>query len=277
MQAHRLFPGRTVLEHSLFGVGNTTANSWGGRPIYSPEDTKFHLIAAEMTQHCTLSHFDNNSAVIHGVSSSATGPFVKVATVFPPFGHNPTVTRSPDGYYLIYFIGKERDRQVDCTAPGMEQLETAAGAPLWKPDTDVINVAWSKSIYGPWQQRSILRAASPTDPQTRWNCHNSNPAPLVLANGTVLLMYRGSACDRAGSGCGKHRPNTCEQQGIAVATHWNSTYHRRPEPIALSPGGFEDAFFWRSSRGFHALFHAKAACGDELVGVCGAMAFSLDS
>jgi len=42
--------------------------------------------------------------------------------------------------------------------------------------------------------------------------------------------------------------------------------------------GNEDAFFWQSERGFHALFHSKNACesyGEG--GSCGSLAFSRDS
>ena len=84
------------------GYHNETANSWGGRAIYS--GGQWHLIATEMTNSCPLQDFDNNSQVIRAVSEHVTGPFQRVETVFPPFHHNPTVTRSPDGYFLIYFI-----------------------------------------------------------------------------------------------------------------------------------------------------------------------------
>lgn len=115
-----------------------------------------------------------------------------------------------------------------------------------------------------------------TDPDlTQWDCHRSNPAPLLLPNGTVLLMFRGTACDRKGSGCGSFSPNTCEKQGIAVAEHWNGTYDIRQGPLPLKPGSFEDAFLWQNSRGFHALYHAKDVCGPGEP--CGAHAFSVDS
>jgi hypothetical protein len=166
----------------------------------------------------------------------------------------------------VYFIGNIEHRELNCSDP----LE-------WKPQTDIISVAWSKSIKGPWHSKVVLDSASPNTNQTAWDCHNSNPAPLVLPNGTVLLMFRGTACDRVGSGCGKQSPNTCEKQGIAVADHWNASYVKRPEHITLTPGGFEDAFFWRSSLGFHALFHSKAVCGDARSDVCGAYAWSTDS
>ena len=52
---------------------------------------------------------------------------------------------------------------------------------------------------------------------------------------------------------------------------------KRPQHIELTPGGFEDAFFWASSLGYHALFHAKATCGENASSVCGAYAWSTDS
>jgi hypothetical protein len=94
---------------------------------------------------------------------------------------------------LLFFIGALEHREAHCEHPREEQELSDNSVPLyWKPQTDVISMAWSDSISGPWQTRVVLPAASPADDQRAWNCHNSNPSPVVLKNGTVLLMYRGA-------------------------------------------------------------------------------------
>ena len=47
----------------------------------------------------------------------------------PGYGHNPVVRRAPDNMWLIYFIRKDKSD---------------------------ISMAWSDSLYGPWEVRSIL-------------------------------------------------------------------------------------------------------------------------
>merc|ERR1719231_609996 len=112
---------------------------------------------------------------------------------------------------------------------------------------------------GPWHEQVIMQS-EPADPAA-WNCNKSNPAPLVLPNGTVLLMYRGQPCVRDPH-CRNATANLCEHQGIAVAVSVDGPYHDRQGKIdALS--GNEDAILFRTRRGFAALFHSKNACGQS--------------
>ena len=49
----------------------------------------------------------------------------------------------------------------------------------------------------------------------------SNPAALVFANGTTLLLYRGNGADpRHGNGI-----------GVARAPHWSGPYETREAPL----------------------------------------------
>merc|ERR1712139_118199 len=91
------------------------------------------------------------------------------------------------------------------------------------------------------------------------------------------LMYRGQRCKRDRN-CRNASINLCQGQGIAFAENSDAPFVDRQGRIeALS--GNEDAFFWQSKRGFHALFHSKNACGqsEDEVAVCGAVAYSPDS
>ena len=53
-----------------------------------------------------------------------------------------------------------------------------------------IKMAWSKSLLGPWNssRHNMVTPGSVDD----WDAMVTNPAPLVLANGTAYLYYRGT-------------------------------------------------------------------------------------
>lgn len=139
---------------------------------------------------------------------------------------------------------------------------------------DYMSITTAPSVAGPWNERVIFK----TDPSAEvWNCNKSNPSPVVLRNGTILLMYRGQYCKRH-KDCRTATQNTCERQGIAVAKDATSPFVDRQGDIAELAGN-EDAFFWQGKRGFHAIFHSKNACGQEAsdVNSCGSLAWSEDS
>ncbi len=275
-----LSPAKPPAENALF---SRTAHSWGGKPIRNPDGRTWSLFAAEMTLHCPLHMFNNNSAIRRAVShTGAGGPFTGGEIVYPPFAHNPTVTTAPDGTILLFYIGAPEHRQVNCTLPG--RLASTAPSLRWKPQTDVINMAWSKSPTGPWQTRTIIGPARPSDNQTAWNCHCSNPSPVILPSGRILLMYRGTPCDLAGASC--NSAWECVRQGIAEAPSYHGNFVKRRHPLSLASTS-EDAFFWRSPRGFHLLTHSWRTCGEPLpgspdkpnsaAGSCGAYSWSEDS
>lgn len=117
--------------------------------------------------------------------------------------------------------------------------------------------------------------SEPENP-TAWNCNKSNPSGLVLKNGSILMMYRGVPCERDVS-CRNSTINLCQHQGIAFAENADAPFVDRQGMISELSGN-EDAFFWQTERGFHALFHSKNACSsDGQGGSCGSLAFSRDS
>lgn len=126
----------------------------------------YHLFATEIAERCPLMLFMNNSQVIHAVADKPGGPYVKLATVLPPFHHNPTaVGPTADGHYLLYFIG------ADVPNPAATCIDCRAGVPAKcnkatnfcraadQPTNGQIAMAWSKDVRGPWQTR--LAAAPP--------------------------------------------------------------------------------------------------------------------
>eukprot|EP00041_Stephanoeca_diplocostata_P018125 m.377693 g.377693 ORF g.377693 m.377693 type:complete len:396 (+) comp20926_c2_seq11:178-1365(+) len=262
---------------AISGYINHTYASWGGRPLFA--NGKWHLFATEITLQCPLILFMNNSQVIHAVSSQASGPYSKRATVLPPFHHNPTaVGPTPDGYYLLFFIGADQvNTQIDCSRGIPKRCTRDNNFCRGKSNpvsNEAITMAYATSVDGPWKTRVIL-PRNPDNNTEEWNCGNNNPSAHVLSNGTVVLVYRANPCTGKGG----------ESLGIAIADHWNASYVRRKGGPIVSPndgtGNHEDPFVWADARGnWHIISHDQSkgnVCGSADNHGCGAHLFSRDT
>ena len=98
--------------------------------------------------------------------------------------HNPTIHKRGDTY-LLFYIGATYD------GPGPSAEELWAGGttkPAQSYASIRIGLATSKSVLGPWTRRDepILRPRP-----DKWDSTVvTNPAPCVLADGRILLLYR---------------------------------------------------------------------------------------
>jgi hypothetical protein len=214
-------------------------SSWGGSPIRA-DDGKIHVFASQMANHCPLGTWQNNSLVIHAIADEILGPYtVQDELVLPPFHHNPSVQRAPDGTFLIYCIGAKAgdcpggpDTNCSgatikhCPPPDAETASpTAAAEAIGQTDghryaddssnvlDGVVHLAHSKSLAGPWQLQPADTPVLAGRPG-RWDAQSTNPAPHVLPNGTALLVYRGV------NGLGTDRI------GAAKAASWAGAYER---------------------------------------------------
>jgi hypothetical protein len=226
---------RPLQQPSSSGYLNGTAASWGGRPLFA--DGKWHLFATEITHECPLILFMNNSAVVRAEASAPQGPYTHAQTVLPPFHHNPQVFGpTPDGYYLLFSIGNDNDPSVQISCQGgvpeqctLRNNSFCRGSHM-PTSNGRVNLAYSRSVYGPWEQKVILPYDASGD-LGAWNCENNNPTATILPNGTIVLVYRADECKAAaGGGAGGG-----EALGVAVAAHWNASYVRRAGDPIISP------------------------------------------
>jgi len=261
------------------GYINKSAASWGGRAVFA--EGKWHLIATQISHSCPLILFMNNSMVVRLESTSPSGPYAFAQEVLPAFHHNPTIIGpTSDGYLLIYSIGSDtsENTQIRCEDGVPDRCKSRKNnfcrGSHWPTSNGHINMAYSRSIQGPWHSRVIL----PYDPdgqEAAWNCQNNNPTASILANGSIILVYRANPCEGHGS----------ESLGVAMAANWNSSYVRRPGGPVVSPsnntGNHEDPFLFVDRRGsFHIITHDQSdnnVCGDSKNHACGAHLFSRDS
>lgn len=257
-----------------WGFRDNEMSSWCGSAVKA--DGQYHYFGSGMSRNCSLPQFATNSESVHATSASPAGPYDFQEVALPEFAHSTSIKRDIDGGLLLFSIGKNMNGTDVRTCNGSGPWPSSAGPKdpthLWAHD--YVRIAKSDTVMGPWEERSIMHTS--LDDLTAWNCNKSNPSALVLQNGSILLMYRGVPCVRDQL-CKNKTKNLCQHQGIAFAENSDAPFVDRQGMIAELSGN-EDAFFWQSDRGFHALFHSKNACeayGEG--GSCGSLAFSPDS
>jgi hypothetical protein len=88
-----------------------------------------------------------------------------------------------------------------------------------------------------------------------WDYIVTNPSPLLLQNGTVLLYYRGTPkyWNQSGSDSPMDLP---ESVGVAVADSYAGPFKKLSASPILSTMN-EDPFAWEDARGFHMLTHGR--------------------
>lgn len=257
-----------------WGYQNDTMSSWCGSAVRDGDT--YHYFGSAMSQNCSLPQFATNSMSVRATSKSPTGPFVFQEVVAPEFAHSTSIKKGVDGDFLLFTIGKDMHGEDvhKCYGQGPWPKSRGDKNGTQLGPHDYLRIGKAPSVDGPWEQRVIMHS-EPENP-TAWNCNKSNPSAIVLNNGSILMMYRGTSCAKD-TDCRKGTKNTCEHQGIAFAENADAPFVDRQGRIEALDGN-EDAFFWQSKRGFHALFHSKNAC--ESYGQskqCGSLAYSHDS
>eukprot|EP01084_Bolivina_argentea_P142153 249732_1 len=265
-------------EKSHRGYYNTTNgyNTWGGHPI--KVNNTYHLFVSQMVNNCTVASFYGASEIIRAESSNHLGPYTMKQVIFAPFGHNPQITQAVDGTYLLYYIGLPHKKPKNCTAMHMStdnelfnkykyinhynQYNDYDNNKTEEEAAGPIRLGWSKSIYGPWNTKTIVDSAQWTG--------STNPSPFIFDNGTVLLVVSRNWCDVY-----NETTNKCQKKGpkdtwFMYADHWNASYKNMSNQWDIDHMNGEDPFIFSTNRGYHILFHAGGTAE-------GWFAYSLDA
>ena len=250
----RLLP--TKKKNGYHNVAERTA-SWGGSIHKDPASEAWYMFAAEFVNHCPLDNWSPNSRVVRTVSKQGPlGPYSFDTELLPTFHHNPNVKLTADGKYVMFVIGRGCNKTVQCGGanPLAEAAELSA---CYEPhDTAPGNMESGISAYiAPAIDSPFARIGKGyilgSNPPAMWNADTTNPGPLIHANQSVLMMYRG---------CG----NQCkppEELGLASApSYLSSNYTRlngdRPICGGASLCETEDPFLYQDPRGhYHAMLH----------------------
>lgn len=236
------------------------SSSWGGSVVFAAEDGLFHMFFSEILGHCPMANWQTNSACFHSTSASAIGPFANKTQVIGAWCHNAIIRQAWDEHGAIYLLwhigdGSEPGKVVNCTeAPAAPSAERPAptGDPARRALGGYSNwISYSRSIWGPWTPfgENVLPGGAPGS----WDASVVNMAPFPLANGTVLLGYRGADAQHV------------EKLGAAIAANWSGPYKSVTPAAPIVNASGEDPALWLDKRGnFHMLFHAFATMGGHV-------------
>ena len=216
-------------------VHNISMSAWGGSVIEVPEDPtwRFHMYNGIYTQRCGVNYWRGNSAVAHLVSTTPEGPFLYLDEALPLWHTNPQVVRDPvDGTFVLFAIGQSVNHsawvECNCSAspacpPGPSPNPNLAG---------VIDAHTSKTPYGPWTPLII-------NGSTVVMHGGTNPAPLFLPNGTLLLGVN------------------AEGTKVAIVPNWRvGPYNARQGTLPSIPmNWYEDPFLFEYGGKFRQLVH----------------------
>ena len=241
------------------GYYNGSMPTWGGDVIY--ENGIYHaFITAKRYTTPPLDEADRyvcNTAIVRLEGKSPAGPFTFAEVVLPVLHHEAHAIRAPDGTVLIYMIkydGGEFPGVLECFKLGQSFNRSHL----------VIAMAWSSSVYGPWQEKILLNPWPGPEDRESWLCQTNCPSVTFAPNGTAIMAFRSVHCLVTGKR---------EKIAIATAPHWSGPYTiRSAEPVfgwmvpddwpasLVTPGqsmGNEDPFIWRTERGYHMLTHCQ--------------------
>eukprot|EP01063_Lacrimia_lanifica_P037401 TRINITY_DN765_c1_g1_i2.p2 TRINITY_DN765_c1_g1~~TRINITY_DN765_c1_g1_i2.p2 ORF type:complete len:400 (+),score=116.55 TRINITY_DN765_c1_g1_i2:39-1238(+) len=234
--------------------GNAT---WGGHPILL--NGTWHMYVSDVGP-CGLHKYKSFSRILHMKADNVEGPYEYVSELVPSFSHNAYATLAPTGELLVYYIGEEHN-------PGTLDCDASVDVPWFSTRWVNVIVSASGSPYGPWRTyKNITRGMCSAE----WCTYITNPAPLVLPNGTTLMAVHGN---RYTTVHGEKKPGL-EEPGIAVGESFAGPFSMlNPDPLYEAkfpwynrstgerqpPTEFhgEDMFIWKGRRAFHMVWHVK--------------------
>lgn len=206
-----------------------------------PEKYKFHpgwMVAGE---------------IVHAVSENPAGPYRFQDVALPPRGtqywdgcstYNPQITKYNGRFYLFY--GGTRHPYVQ---PTDAELTLQCKWCISSRFNKRIGIAVADSPYGPWKRSD--KPALDVEPNTFYSYLTSNPAPTILPDGQVYMIFKG----RSHTGEGKFSQM---QLGVAYASSPEQPFkvlnNKQPVFKLDGQGEAEDPFLWKEGDCFYAVF-----------------------
>jgi hypothetical protein len=174
---------------------------WCGSVIQG-EGRAFHMFASRWPKGLPMSpHWLFSSEVVRASSDTPEGPYHFEEVVLPRRDrryfdgmntHNPTIKKVGDTYLLYYFGATYDEAAPDPGDPSTWIVDATREERYWPTwNKKRTGLATSKSVFGPWTRRddSIL----PPRPD-HWDATAiTNPAPCVMDDGSVYMIYKSRA------------------------------------------------------------------------------------
>eukprot|EP00054_Salpingoeca_dolichothecata_P013860 m.77608 g.77608 ORF g.77608 m.77608 type:complete len:507 (+) comp20691_c0_seq1:12-1532(+) len=216
--------------------------TWGASPIQDLSTSLYHLFSSRITNMCGILHYCSNSEVIHLTSSSPFGPFqLRDVALAPRPGswddgaiHGPTIHRLNNGTYVLFYTGTSlTGKHPNCT----QHYDPNTG----DHSTRRIGLAVSNSLDGPWKRFPTPSFGPCTSPGCWDTSDTSNPSPIIRANGSLVLLYKGR---------GK-----VQQLGIAWADSIDGVWERKMTPLPNVPQEDPWGYIDNETGIYHVLTH----------------------
>ncbi|MFC6102115.1 glycoside hydrolase family protein [Olivibacter domesticus] len=244
-------------------------NYWVWDPsIVKGEDGLYHMFASRWSKDYGFGNWVTNSEIVRAVSQHPAGPYAFAEVVLPARGpkffdgrttHNARIIKSGD-YYLLYYFGNTYPGPDP--EPGIDVWGNGLAQKAWMNKR--IGLAWSKSVFGPWQ-RSEQPILEPRP--GHWDASiTSNPSPVALPNGSIYLMYKSSQKD--------HNPPLL--LGAAGARSFQGPYERLADKPLFEfhskgqmDNDVEDPFVWWANDHYELIMKDRFGhiCGEEGGGI----------
>ena len=222
---------------------------WCGSVIEDDEG-RFHMFASMWEKSVAFSpNWLTNSRIVRAESDLPEGPYKYCEDVLPPRGpgfwdgrmtHNPTIHRYGNKY-LLFYTGTTFDEETPTADRSVSpELRRKARA------NQRIGMAVSDSPCGPWRRPD--RCSLDVRPGCWDALLTTNPAPCVLTDGRILLLYKSATAE-----------NSRIQYGVSMADSLDDPFQRiGPDgPLTFKDSSirYEDAFVWHQNRAFHMIFN----------------------
>jgi len=193
--------------------GNTTdlsgapvnSSTWGAR-VLRAADGSFRMAVNEYAFGCGLSQWRSNSQIAWTRAAGPLGPFEKLGVAVEPWATNPAVFAAPGGALVVVTCGGGFECAIGATTTTNNNTPACNnGAPCpcvgpppgrchyVQPSANATNVMhWAPSLAAadggggfPWAPHNATLVNFTLG---QWIPDLVNPSPLVLPNGTVLIM-----------------------------------------------------------------------------------------
>ncbi|MEO9513476.1 MAG: glycoside hydrolase family protein [Flavobacteriaceae bacterium] len=225
---------------------------WGSS-VVKGEDGKYHMYASRWPKYLKFHPgWMIKSEIVHAVSNTPEGPYQFKDVALGARGaqfwdgrscHNPKIVKYKDTY-ILYYMGSTHPFE-ELTAETADQLTLTSKWCVAGRWSKRVGLATSKSPNGPWKRldKPILEVK----PNSYYSFLTSNPSPLIKADGSVVLLFKGRSHQEDGI------THTDQFIGVATAPSYNSPYTVSAEPL-FSPtkmGEVEDPHLWSDATGFH--------------------------
>lgn len=194
-----------------------------------------------------------NAEIVHAVSDKLEGPYRFSEIALERRGaqywdgmatYNPHISKYKEKYYLYY--GGTRHPYED---PTDQELTLPSKWCISSRFNKRVGLAVSDSPYGPWKRSN--KPVLDTEPNTFYSYIASNPAPVILPDGQVYMLFKG----RRTLENGKY---SRMQLGVAHASSPEAPFKvlNDNEPVFKfeGQGEAEDPFLWYEDGCFYTVF-----------------------